>query len=274
LKNKLNLFAMNNSDTFFEISANIVGILVYFAVAAFIAHYLGRKRQIGFWWSFIFNATASPIFGIIVTLLSKKTTEEPPKKSKAKIIIGWALSVIVGIVLLANIELIFQDVFMVLPAIAYFLLGIYLIGIGKGKVFNKKVLSDKTDNPSIDSILIPHKQRRNLKFFFKPKILITKRKIRITVYFIISALLGFMSGWLFKLPNSKLLLGLYTQESEWKKGLVLKLMKKSEPFFSTEYFSFNWVAFFTGTFLSFGILILFEYYNIWGFIAGLKQKKN
>lgn len=105
-----------------------------------IAYYVGRKRQIGFWWSLIFYITASPLFGIIITFLCKRTKEEPPKKSKVKIIIGWILSVVFAILFFANIKIVFQSVYRVFTVVAYFLFGIYLIGIGKGKVFNKKLI--------------------------------------------------------------------------------------------------------------------------------------
>jgi uncharacterized membrane protein len=51
-------------------------LLLYLVFAFLIAHFLGRKRKIGFGWSFFFSIFPNPIVGLIITLLSRKTFED------------------------------------------------------------------------------------------------------------------------------------------------------------------------------------------------------
>lgn len=121
----------------------IVIPVFYVLIAAIIPFSIGRKRQIGFGWSWFFCIAATPIVGLIITLLSKRLTEKPPSKSIWKVVIGWVLIVIVSIGFLSNFTKMTQDIYQPIGAAAYFFLGVYLIGIGKGKVYNKKYIKPK-----------------------------------------------------------------------------------------------------------------------------------
>lgn len=49
----------------------LVGIIVLVGLAALVGQ-LGKKRKIGFGWSFALSVFLSPIIGLIITLFSKK----------------------------------------------------------------------------------------------------------------------------------------------------------------------------------------------------------
>lgn len=49
--------------------------LMFIGAAALIAQ-LGKKRKIGFGWSFALSLLLSPIIGLVITLLSKKNEVE------------------------------------------------------------------------------------------------------------------------------------------------------------------------------------------------------
>lgn len=121
----------------------------YVFIAALIPFFIGKKRQIGFGWSWVFCITATPIIGAVITFLSKKLTDSPPSYSKVKIIIGWVFVVIAVLILLSNInnQSLLKDIYILLSNLAYLLFGIYLINIGKGKVYNKKYI-EPTDSIS------------------------------------------------------------------------------------------------------------------------------
>ncbi len=50
-----------------------MGIAAALILSWFIAEYLGSKRKIKFWWSFIACLLLSPIIGLIITLCFPKT---------------------------------------------------------------------------------------------------------------------------------------------------------------------------------------------------------
>jgi hypothetical protein len=123
----------------------ISGILILTSLV--IAYFFGRKRQIGFWWSLFFCIFLNPIIGLIITLISKKYNKTKPKPSLIKKIIGQFLTFIFAIALIGAIggtinEPIQNFTFVYLQLISFqfgFLgLGIYLIELGNGNVFNKK----------------------------------------------------------------------------------------------------------------------------------------
>jgi LPXTG-motif cell wall-anchored protein len=51
-------------------------ILIIGFVFAVLIGFLGKKRKIGFGWSFVISLFLSPLIGLIVTLLSKKKEVE------------------------------------------------------------------------------------------------------------------------------------------------------------------------------------------------------
>lgn len=127
--------------------------LVIFVIIAFaIAHFLGKKRQIGFGWSFFFCIFLSPIGGFILTMLSKRHYLPDPKPSKLKKIIGWILILpftflILSVIFNLNSNASFEDtvnVFFV--SIGFAGLGYYLIQFGNGKNFNDASIIKKERN--------------------------------------------------------------------------------------------------------------------------------
>ena len=123
-------------------------LAVFGAFAFAIAHFLGRKRQIGFGWSFFFCLFLSPIIGFIVTMLSRKYYDENPAPSKGKKIWGWVLIVLFSLSGLGSLIRLGNDpnadatvlnaVFM---AVGFIGLGYYLIELGKGTNFNSEALT-------------------------------------------------------------------------------------------------------------------------------------
>lgn len=126
----------------------LVVLAVFGGLAFAIAHFLGRKRQIGFGWSFFFCLFLSPIIGFIVTMLSRKYYDENPAPSSGKKIWGWVLIVLFSLSALGSLLKLGNDpnadasvlnaVFM---AIGFVGLGYYLIELSKGKNFNTEALT-------------------------------------------------------------------------------------------------------------------------------------
>jgi drug/metabolite transporter (DMT)-like permease len=116
-------------------------------LAFVIAHFLGRKRQIGFGWSFFFCIFLTPIGGFITTMLSRKYYDPNPKPSKSKKIWGWilivfcSLSEIGQLILLGSGNSDASDVNAVFITIGLIVLGYYLIELSKGKNFNTEALT-------------------------------------------------------------------------------------------------------------------------------------
>lgn len=262
---------MNSLDIFLEKSASIAGVLLYFLAAWYVASYFGRKRQIGVRWSFLFCATGTPIFGIIVILFSKKSSI-PPKESTVKKVIGWILALYFGITTLFSIGYLPQTPFYTMAYSFYLLLGIYLIGISKGKIYNKRLLMNDINNvaePSGIELTSKNDSVNILKLISFIKLI--NNNYRIYLYILISSLLGLLLGWYYRLPTEELLFTLFKQKSEWRKDLALDLMRKSEPLFTSELFSFNWAMFIGGTILCFLCFFLLDYLKAWRYIL-LKTK--
>lgn len=130
-----------------------MGALLIFALlfAFLIAHFLGRKRQIGFGWSFFFCIFLSPIIGFIVTMLSRKYYEDDPTPSQGKKVAGWilivlfSLSGIGGLIGAASGQASDSAINAFFMAIGFIGLGFYLIELGKGKNFNTEALTKVED---------------------------------------------------------------------------------------------------------------------------------
>jgi hypothetical protein len=131
----------------------VVLLVVFGAIAFAIANFLGKKRQIGFGWSFFFCLFLSPIGGFITTMLSKKYYDENPQPSQTKKVIGGILIVLFGISLLGGFialgkmppERMASQLNSLFLAVGFIGLGFYLIELGKGKNFNTEALT-KTDD--------------------------------------------------------------------------------------------------------------------------------
>jgi hypothetical protein len=135
---------MDNTELIGNILGNLMVILLLFILAIIIAFYLGKKRQTGFKWSLFFSFFLNPLFGLIITILSRKIDANHPKSSKAKRIIGWIIMVWFGLAFFgasipeyADMQYHVIRVFMTIGLIG---LGYYLKELGRGKVFNKKAI--------------------------------------------------------------------------------------------------------------------------------------
>lgn len=67
--------------------------VVFFAFV--VAHFIGRRRLIGFKWSFLFSLVLSPLIGLIISLSSRKNdglTKIQPSETKRKW--GYALLIL------------------------------------------------------------------------------------------------------------------------------------------------------------------------------------
>ena len=125
----------------------LVLFVVFGGIAFAIAHFLGRKRQIGFGWSFFFCLFLSPIVGFITTMLSRKYYDPNPEPSNSKKNWGWILIVFCSLSVLGQIRILgsgqgdasaLNGLFM---AIGFIGLGFYLIELAKGKNFNTEALT-------------------------------------------------------------------------------------------------------------------------------------
>lgn len=123
----------------------LVLLIIFGSIAFAIAHFLGRKRQIGFGWSFFFCLFLSPIGGFITTMLSRKYYDPNPEPSDAKKAFGWILIVLGFLSLFGQIIRLGNSIgnansinglFMAIGIIG---LGYYLIELSKGKTFNTDV---------------------------------------------------------------------------------------------------------------------------------------
>jgi surface polysaccharide O-acyltransferase-like enzyme len=127
----------------------IVFLLFFIGLAFLIAYFLGRKRQIGFGWSFYFCVFLTPIVGFIITMLSKKYYDPNPKPSKTLKIIGWILVVWCSLALLGQSGKLQSDpnnistINGIFGVIGFIGVGAYLIQLSEGKNFNSKALTKK-----------------------------------------------------------------------------------------------------------------------------------
>ncbi len=120
-------------------------------IAFAMAHFLGRKRQIGFGWSFFFCLFLSPIGGLIITMLSRKYYDPNPEPSNSKKVWGWILIVwfslsVLGLIMRlgsGRVDAIALNT--LIMEIGFIGLGYYLIELSKGKNFNTEALT-KTDD--------------------------------------------------------------------------------------------------------------------------------
>lgn len=119
----------------------------FFGICFIISYFLGKKRQIGFAWSFFFCVFLSPVGGLIITMLSRKYYDPNPKPSKTLKIIGWVLVVWCSLALLGQSGRIQSDpnnisiINGIFGCIGLIGLGAYLIQLSQGKNFNSKAIT-------------------------------------------------------------------------------------------------------------------------------------
>lgn len=118
-------------------------LLIVLGFGFAIAHFLGRKRQIGFGWSFFFCIFFSPLGGLFATLLSSKYDNPDLEISNSKKIWGWVVIVFFSLSLLGQLNWISEGIKTAAGAmneisisIGGIGLGIYLIERSKGKNFS------------------------------------------------------------------------------------------------------------------------------------------
>jgi len=85
--------------------------------------------------------------------------------------------------------------------------------------------------------------------------LVKVEKIKYYLHIGLSTFVGFILGWYFKVPNTKLMSMFLHSNSLMRKDFVLEYHRKNSPFFSTELFSFNWIVFIFSTLICFFILM-------------------
>ena len=73
---------------------HIIVFILFVGIPFLVAHFVGRKRYIGFGWSFYFGLFFP--FGLLATFLSRSKSSPPPKPEKWKKIVGIIL-IIIGI---------------------------------------------------------------------------------------------------------------------------------------------------------------------------------
>ena len=109
----------------------------YLFLGALTAHFIGRRRQIGFLWSLCL-CSCNILLGLFATLFSPKSTLPSPAASRFKQRIGWA---VVGLGCLALISLITQiglaEINAHLLALGLIIMGFYLVQVGKGQRFDQ-----------------------------------------------------------------------------------------------------------------------------------------
>lgn len=119
-------------------------LLIVLGFAFAIAHFLGRKRQMGFGWSLFFCVFFSPLGGLIATLLSRKYDNPDLEISNSKKTWGWVLIVFFSLGVLGQLNWISEGISTAADAmnaislsIGGIGLGIYLIERSKGKNFSE-----------------------------------------------------------------------------------------------------------------------------------------
>lgn len=124
----------------------IVYVIIKVIFAYIIAIFFGKKKQIGFWFSFILIILI-PIVGLINVYLSKSINELSPQPSKLLKVSGAIILIIgMGSSISAFFKIIYFDseypilygdlINIQVWSIGLFVLGIYLYNLGLGKRFN------------------------------------------------------------------------------------------------------------------------------------------
>lgn len=118
-------------------------LLIVLSFGFAIAYFLGRKRQIGFGWSFFFCIFFSPLGGLFATLLSRKYDNPDLEISNSKKIWGRILIVFFSLGIIGQLNWISDGITSTARAmdsislsIGGIGLGIYLIERSKGKNFS------------------------------------------------------------------------------------------------------------------------------------------
>lgn len=125
-------------------------LFFYIGLSLLIAHYLGRKRQIGFKLSLFFSLTLTPFFGFIITMVSSKYYSDNPKPSLSKKIFGWVFIFFAAMAFYGSSNNInYTDLerftaYGVQFGLAY--LGYYMIQRGNGKRFDDLMKVEKNND--------------------------------------------------------------------------------------------------------------------------------
>lgn len=123
----------------------------FIGISFVIAQFLGKKRQIGFGWSFFFCFFLTPIIGFFATILSKKGDAPNTEPSKFQKILGWSIIVLFSLSTITQVSQLFEGkddtkslggLFMSIGIIG---IGFYQLELGKDKNLSPSAMS-KTDN--------------------------------------------------------------------------------------------------------------------------------
>ncbi len=127
--------------------------LIYIGISFLFAYFWGRKRQIGFWWSFFLMLGFLP--GWMVMLNDHLTETDPkPEKSNEKIIVGIILMMLstylLYLLLKDSAEKAFNEYLILTLTLSWFFgLGYYFFQRGSGVAFNHK--PQKTTNTNTEA---------------------------------------------------------------------------------------------------------------------------
>lgn len=142
-------------------------IVIYCGLSFLIAHFFGKERRNGFYWSLFFCILLSPLIGFLITLFSSKDRIHYPEKSNLKVQVGNILMYAFILGLFGSIMGLFPsnkqnqdfvlrqenqefkyigseteyDYFKLIPiglSIGFIGFGYFLVKVGKGENFNYK----------------------------------------------------------------------------------------------------------------------------------------
>ena len=104
-----------------------IAIIFCIAIIFGVAEFFGRKKHIGRWWT-LSLLISNLLFGVIALIVSPSVKEKPTSGGQKHKIFGW-ICIIFGVLNLIKINPL---------ALGFFVLGVYLIQLSKGKVINTK----------------------------------------------------------------------------------------------------------------------------------------
>lgn len=134
----------------------IIILLLVLGVFFCIAEFFGRSKHIGRWWTLILLCCGL-IPGIIALLLSPSAKMNPTKGTKAHVIVGWIILIVLGVIgfipILVNMSNGYYRPGSIAIPIMFSSFGIYLIMLGQSKIENNNPKyyfdGNNTQNPNL-----------------------------------------------------------------------------------------------------------------------------
>lgn len=127
----------------------LLGLIINLGLSFIVAHFLGKKRQIGFKWSIFFCLTLTPVIGFIITMVSRKYYSDNPKPSLTKKIFGGFFIFIAAMAFWGTFDMNYSDAEKFTVNVAQLglgCLGYYMIQRGKGKRFDDDLVKIEDNN--------------------------------------------------------------------------------------------------------------------------------